>query len=329
MRRLVLFTIGLAAAGAASGNDTTASTAAGGLVLERSDTIDMVSDDLFVSADEIRVRYVFRNQAQADMDTIVAFPMPPRDLSQEWGQDVAYPSDFKTTVAGKTVEARLERKAIAKGQDHAALLEQLGIPIAPGDIMDATKAMDALPAGERNRLQSLGLAGEEEFSFGAEPMRHHLVPLWTVQDRYWWAQRFPAGHDLVVEHRYVPGVGGSVESPIAFKQFRHTPDTKWAIARYCMDPAFIAAVDRASSKDEMRGPGMPDKRIDYILTTGANWRSPIQSFTLIVDKGKPGNLVSFCAKGVRKISPTRFEVRHRNWRPTEDLHVLIIEPQRW
>jgi hypothetical protein len=30
--------------------------------------------------------------------------------------------------------------------------------------------------------------------------------------------------------------------------------------------------------------------------------------------------------GVKKISPTRYEVRHANWRPTRDLHVLIIEP---
>ena len=63
-----------------------------------------------------------------------------------------------------------------------------------------------------------------------------------------------------------------------------------------------------------------------MLTTGANWRSPIGTFRLVVDKGKPGNLVSFCEIGVKKISPTRYEVRHTNWRPTRDLHVLIIQP---
>ena len=329
MRRLSIFALGIAAASAALANDTTASTAAGGLVLERTDAIDMVSEDLFVSAEEIRVKYLFRNASTGDVETIVAFPMPDRDLSKEWGGDVAFPSDFRTIVDGRPVQSTLERKAVVNGQDHTALLEQLGIPIAPDDIMDATKAMDALTATERNQLQSLGLAGDEEFSFGPEPMRHHLIPLWTVRDRYWWKQVFPAGRDLAVEHRYAPGVGGSVESPIAFKQFRDTEDTQWAIERYCMDKAFIAAVDSASSKDEMRGPGMPDRRIDYILTTGANWRSPIQRFRLVVDKGKPGNLVSFCETGVKKIGPTQFEVLHSNWRPTQDLHVLIIEPQRW
>ena len=97
--------------------------------------------------------------------------------------------------------------------------------------------------------------------------------------------------------------------------------------RYCMERDFIAAVDRLSRKDKVRGPGMPDKRIDYVLTSGANWRSSIGRFRLVVDKGKPGNLVSFCGAGVRKISPTQYEVRYLNWKPTRDLHVLIIEPQ--
>ena len=81
MRRLIILLAGLASAPAAIANDSTASTAAGGLVLERTDKIDMVSEDLSVSAKEIRVRYVFRNQSPSDVDTIVAFPMPPRDLS--------------------------------------------------------------------------------------------------------------------------------------------------------------------------------------------------------------------------------------------------------
>jgi hypothetical protein len=29
---------------------------------------------------------------------------------------------------------------------------------------------------------------------------------------------------------------------------------------------------------------------------------------------------------VRRISATRFEVRHRNWRPTRDLNILIVTP---
>ena len=252
-------------------NHSTASTAAGGLVLERTDAIDMVSEDLYVSAEQIRVRYVFRNRTPRDVETIVAFPMPNRDLSQEYGGDVAYPTDFRTRVAGVPVKARLERRAVVKGRDHTALLRQLGIPL----LGNPTRVMDRLPAAQKRRLQTLGLAGDEEYDDTGKGMERHLIPLWTVKDKYWWRQRFPAGRDLVVEHRYVPGVGGSVESPIALRELRSSDDVKWARDHYCADAEFIAAVDRLSRRDARQGPGMPDRRVDYILTTGANWARPI------------------------------------------------------
>ena len=328
MRHILPIAFGIALSSAAFANDSTASTGAGGLVLERTDAIDLISEDLFVSAEQIRIYYVFRNRTPKDVETIVAFPMPPRDLGEEYGGDVGYPSGFHTSVAGKPVTATLERKAVLKDKDYTQLLTGLRIPLAPGRIDDATKVMDRLPAAEKKRLVALGLAGDEEYSSGPEPERHHLIPLWTVQDKYWWKQVFPAGRDLVVDHRYAPGVGGSVDSEIAFREFRKSEDTKQAIAYYCMDQEFIAAVDRRSNKDATIGPEMPDTRIDYVLTTGANWRSPIGSFRLVVDKGKPGNLVSFCETGIKKIGPTQFEVRHSNWKPTGDLHVLIIEPKQ-
>jgi Domain of unknown function (DUF4424) len=327
MRRLLLLGL-VGAAVPALANDTTASSPAGGLVLEKTAAIDMVSEDLFVSADEIRIHYVFRNRTQKDVDTIVAFPMPDRDLGEEYGGDVGYPSSFHTVIAGQPVNAILERKAVVKGRDQTTVLQQLGIPVAPDSINDATRAMDRLAPNKKKRLQALGLAGDEEYDDTGKGMKHHLIPLWTVKDKYWWNQRFPAGQDLIVDHRYVPGAGGSVESTIGFKQFRNTADTKQDVRRYCMDAEFIAAVDRLSRKDQTEGPGMPDKRVDYVLTTGGNWRTPIGSFRLVVDKGKPGNLVSFCETGVKKIGATQYEVTRTNWRPTSDLHVLIIEPRR-
>jgi hypothetical protein len=99
------------------------------------------------------------------------------------------------------------------------------------------------------------------------------------------------------------------------------------IADYCVDKDFIAAVDRRSNKNPDQEPDMPEQRVDYVLTTGANWARPIGDFRLVVDKGKPTNLVSFCEDGVKRISATQYEVRHSNWRPKRDLHVLIIQPR--
>ena len=68
--------LGAALAGPAIANDSTAELAAGGLVLTRTDAIVMKSEDLYISADEVRVRYVFLNTSGKDVTTRVAFPMP-------------------------------------------------------------------------------------------------------------------------------------------------------------------------------------------------------------------------------------------------------------
>ena len=306
MKRLPI-AIALLAAPALA-NDSTAEHATGGLVLTRSADIDMVSEDLFVSAGEVRVRYVFRNHSPRDIRTIVAFPMPDRDLGEEREMDVAYPSGFETRVEGRPVAMAVERKAILDGIDRTGLLAALGLAPDPDE-----DALDRLAASARARLVKLGLA---------KPEGGRLVPLWSVRERWHWEQAFPAGRDLVVEHRYEPGTGGSVDAALGFPEFRASAEGKAMIRDYCVDAAFLAGLDRL----RRRSPATPEQRLGYILTTGGNWRSPIGDFRLVVDKGKPENLVSFCGQRVRKISPTQFEVRHRNWRPDRDLKVLIVTP---
>jgi Domain of unknown function (DUF4424) len=326
MRKRLAALILAALCSSASANDSTATVGAGGLVLEKTDSIAMESEDLYVSVDEVRVRYRFRNLSAAPVSTVVAFPMPPRSLATEYGGDVAYPSNFRTSVDGRPVTAKLERKATINGRDHRALLERFGVPVAPESINEATAAMDRLPPARQAELVRLGLAGQEEYDAG-KGMEKHLIPLWTVEDRYWWTQAFPARRDVQIDHRYVPGAGGSVDTFVAFPEYRKTAESRAMAAKYCVDKATIATVDKRRNKG-LEGPMMPQRNVDYILTTGANWAKPIGDFRLVVDKGNPKNLVSFCGEGVRKISPTRFEMRKRNWRPTHDLHVLIIEPRR-
>jgi hypothetical protein len=327
MSRYLLLATGLfALATAALANDSTATTGAGGLVLRQTADIDMVSEDLFVSVEQIRVHYVFRNRAPRDVNVTVAFPMPDRDLSAMRESDVGYPSDFHTQVAGRTVAATLERHILARGHDQTALLQGLHIPLAPG--ADGTgnivAALAALPAARKAELRRLGLVDVDEYDEGHGMMQHY-VPMWTVRDTWYWQQVFPAGRDLIVDHRYRPGAGSSNGTPLAFPDYRRSADGRAEAALYCADADFLASLDRRT-RAVGEGAELADFRVDYILTTGANWRSPIGDFRLVVDKGDPRNLVSFCETGVRRISATQFEVRHRNWRPTRDLHVLIVQP---
>jgi hypothetical protein len=322
MRRLKLCAFALLIAGPAAANDSTAEMGAGGLVLTRSDAIDMVSEDLFVSAEQVRVRYVFRNRGASDIRVTVAFPLPDRDLSAEQHSDVAFPSAFATRVDGAAVAMQVERKAKLKGRDVTATLAALRIPVG-GE--GTGKALDALPPAEGRRLEQIGLAGVDEYDVG-KGMERHLYPLWTVAETWYWEQVFPAGRDLRVEHDYRPGTGGSVGTALAEPDFRRSPEGRQMIARYCADATFLAGIDRLRRAATPEYPILPEQRVSYILTTGANWRAPIGDFRLVVDKGAPENLLSFCGEGVRKISPTQFEIRRSHWRPDKDLHVLIVAP---
>jgi hypothetical protein len=305
----------LALAAPAAANDSTAEHAAGGLVLTRSADIDMVSEDLFISAGEVRVRYVFRNRSPREVRTIVAFPMPDRDLREEREMDVAFPSGFGTRVDGRRVAMKVERKAMLGGFDNTVLLARLGL--APDS---DSEALGRLKPADKTTLEKLGLAEADEYGAGRGRERH-LAPIWTVKESWFWEQAFPPGRDLAIEHRYVPGTGGTVDASLGFPEFRAAPEGRAMIREYCVDSAFLAGLDRMRG----RSAATPEQRIGYILTTGGNWRSPIGDFRLTVDKGAPGNLVSFCGEGVRKISPTRFEMRKKNWRPDRDLRILIVQ----
>ena len=123
----------------------------------------------------------------------------------------------------------------------------------------------------------------------------------------------------MIEHRYQPSVGTSVGTSA------ETPEHK---KKYCIDQNLLRTVARARRSAPPDFSPFSEQRIEYILTTGANWSGPIRDFRLVVDKGDPRNLVSFCGNGVRKIGPTQFEMRKSDFTPEGNLYVLILEPFR-
>jgi hypothetical protein len=310
-------------AAAALANDGIAEREAGGLVFRTTDEIDMLSEDLYVSADEIRVRYLFRNRTPRDVRVTVAFPLPDHDLREDFYGDTAYPRDFRTSVDGRPIALQTEYRASWQGEDHTDLLERLGIPIMYRDeqgLDPIVAALSALPQAEQQRLLDIGLV--EPFD---DPRQgRSLSPIWTVKETWFREQVFPAGRDVVVEHRYRPGAGGTHSSALAIPEFRESESGRAMIDLYCVDSAFLGGLDRLARGT--RGEYVGERYVSYILATGAGWRSPIGEFRLVVDKGRSDNIVSFCGEDVRRIGPAQFEMRRTNWRPTSDLHVLIISP---
>ena len=74
------------------------------------------------------------------------------------------------------------------------------------------------------------------------------------------------------------------------------------------------------------GSPFTEERISYILHTGANWARAISKFHLVIDKGSPDNLISFCGDGITNIASTLVDIQKSNFTPKSDLHILILKP---
>lgn len=313
------------AAAPAHANDSTAELRPGGLVLTFSNGIELVSEDLFISADEVRVDYVFHNRTDADIDTIVAFPMP--DLEGGIERNIAVPDDvsdnflgFTTVMDGRDIAPRLDQRAVVAGIDVTGELVARGVPLLPGS-ETADGALAALADDVAAEWVRRGIIAEDSYDDGSG-WKTVRVANWTLRSAYWWPATFPAGRPVAVSHRYRPSVGAT--AGLVFRSYDGKPSEEFDAYRrkYCMDEAFLRAVDKASAKGYLT-----ERRIAYVLTSGGNWASgTIGRFRLTVDKGSPANLVSFCGSGVRKTGPTRFETTAENYYPDRDIDVLIVVP---
>jgi hypothetical protein len=300
---------------------------AGGIVLGRTDDIEMRAEDLYVSTKEIRVRYRFFNKADRDIATLVAFPMPDIEAPSDMNSRVIPVEDspnflgFRTQVDGKPVTIQLEQRAVALGIDRTDMLKSLNLPLA--NFMEATKtALAALPADKQAELVRLGIARVEEYDIG-QGMKKHTLPDWTLRTTYYWIQTFPAGKEIVVEHQYQPSVGGSVATSVAT-----TPEAaEENRRRYCVDREIENAAKRrrAELKRGPNGKELSERRLEYVLVTGAHWAGPIKDFRLVIDKLDPGHIISACGK-FKRISATQFELRETDFYPLRNLEVLVLEP---
>ena len=326
---LAVLAASLAATAPAFSNDSTAELATGGLVFVRNDNVEMRSEELAISTREISVRYRFFNKSDSTVTVLVAFPMPeirmegPTDNISVPTEDPVNLLGFATTVNGEPIKTEVEQRVFAAGIDRTALLRSLNIPLAP-HLRSTNQTLDKLPPDKWEQLIRIGLAEVEEFDAG-KGMEKHLAPRWSLRTTFYWQQTFPAKAETVVEHRYQPSVGGSVQTFLSDPANAKEEGFDDFQRKYCIDKNFYSAVEKARRANKGQGAPFSEERIDYILRTGANWAGPIGVFRLVIDKGDADSLVSFCGDGVKRISPTRFEMRKTDFFPQRDLSILILK----
>lgn len=318
----------------AAANDSMAELRAGGLVFVKSPSVAMRSEDLYVSAKEVRVDYVFINEGTADERSIVAFPMPDMD-GNPW-IPISIPDDasanfldFTVTVDGASVEPKLQQRAFSAGIDVTGEIEAAGVPLIP--FGEATRAAVAkLPDATKVEWVRRGLLVIDTYDDDGTGMKDYYEPYWSLKTTYWWETTFPAGREVRVQHRYKPGIGATAgvtfldEDGFLDEKKPGGPNRRDYAARFCMDDGFLRAVGKSIPPDQPYGTPFYEQRLAYVLTTGRNWSGSIRRFHLTVDKGSPGNLVSFCGQGVTKTGPTTFELTATDFYPERDLEVLIL-----
>ena len=306
-------------------NDSEMEISLGGLTLKQSKHISMDSEFLYISASQIRVKYRFTNNSNKDITTFISFPLPmlPQDKDDVYYFIQAPDFDalkFETKIDGKPAPLTRMTRAMIDGRDVTDRVKALGWPVnwlSPGD---AIWPFDKMTAKERQPFIDEGLIRKVEFD-GVS-----WYPAWQVAQHITRKQTFPAGKSIIVEHSYAPITGGSVGGTLVKNIRNNHPEgiTEYR-SRYCVDDYFLRGFDKRVAARGENGGAYGETWIGYILSSGANWKGPIKDFRLVVDKGSPKNLVSFCMDGVKKIGPTRFEVRKKNFEPKKDLNILIVE----
>ena len=313
-------------AGPASANDSTARIDAGGLVFTQSSAIEMAEEDLYLSRDEVRVRYLFRNTSDKDITTLVAFPLPKLSVGEDANYSVEADDpvnfvDFKAEADGEPIQFETQVRATRFGVDVTDILNAYDVPITmfaanTDERQRLFERLNTLPEADRRELESYGVMDWSSAWIGeGKPI---ASTHWLAEVTFYWQQTFPANDTIEVTHSYRPVPGFFFLDPSLLE-----PGSEFA-KPYCADAGFRRGVSRLAKR--ARHTMVQGNDLRYVLTTGNNWLGPIGRFSLTIDKGTPDTLISLCIDGIKKTGPTTFVYRAENFSPKKDIDVLFAVP---
>ncbi|WGD49449.1 DUF4424 domain-containing protein [Bradyrhizobium sp. CB1650] len=327
-RRVLMAALLAAIGGPAQANDSAAELSIGGLQLVRTNDVAMDSEDLRIALDRISVRYQFTNVTTKPVTLTVAFPLPDIDLSE--AENIALPSNdpvnfvgFETKVDGSPAPLTIDQRAMIGNKDVSALLRELKLPLLP--IGGREIRVADLPAATRTRLVDDGLLMPAGTSDNG---RQQYAPGWITRTSAVRQQVFPPTRTVTVEHQYRPSVGSSPDT-ILRSSLRRSSALSQEVARYrkdyCVQNAFLAELDKRAGNSQANTAKLQERRISYVLKTGANWAGPIRSFKLTIDPGGSDRLVSFCSGRLKASSAgSTLEYTASDFKPDADLKILVI-----
>ena len=299
-------------AGAAHANDSTGTVSTSGIKYLKNPHIDMQSEDLYISENQIRVHYRFKNTSSQDIIETVLFPLPivPSFIDYDFADTKGLVDSFRIYADGKPVRPQAHVRAYFERRngslvDVTADLKKCGL--SDQELMHPwTKKQDGEKIGSK-----IGACRSAKVQSMLSKQTDEL-PDWSSQIIYSWKQTFKANSVTEIKHQYTPLVGGSFLPSLKAK------DSKAFIDEYCMDENFL------KNFKTVEGGSKVYHHLGYVLTTGANWAKPIGKFTLTIDR-EPNTVLSLCwDKSLRKVGPNRFQAVKENFLPKKDLDIIFV-----
>lgn len=297
-------------------DDGAASIAEGGIVvMTKEPRITMAKEVLRISDSKVNVDYEFLNDTDQDVVTVVAFPIPSYSIALEQvDPDKQGFDDFHLWVNDKVVEYKTECRALVKGKDQTAMLNAMKVDVGSfGHANSDHEYPDVLrlSSEQRRRLEQARLLDKEDDS-----------PMWEVRKKYYWKQVFPAHSTVHIRHAYSPVVGALNSIKYGWGNSEDAQSAK-ELGTFCIEDGLKRVLGQVVA-DKHRNAWY--EYVDFILTSANTWKTPIEDFTLIVErsseKGSLADYVSFCWDGpVTKSDADHFVARATNFIPNKELRI--------
>lgn len=308
----------------------------GGLSSMRSPHLLLTNQDVILGLDQIKVTYVFSNNANTDITETLVFTLPSKSEDNF--------KHFSVLVNQQVVTYEVTQHAISKdGHDISRELRAIGLPfnpIAAIHIIDASSNRDSIIS----KLRALKLL---------DP--HEDIPTWTVKTYYFWQQVFPAKSKTQIEQIYKPAITTQIvkfnnftallKMPIKIAKkvfnvattFSFNDDSaietlqsnfekyKPEITNFCPTKNDYQILLNAYKSNPNRKPQIEMKELNFAYNQDDLWANAISSFNLTIECPKNMHPL-ICWNGDLKHLPNnslRFSAE--NYIPDSQISILFVE----
>lgn len=299
----------------------------GGLQSFRSPAITIVSEDINLSLDQVKVTYVYLNTSNNDLtETLVLTDAPSTILVNQ------RPAQLQT----------MQQSLSASGREISKELKSLGLPLNP---VAAMHTIDASPNRTSiiARLRAQNLIDKREDT-----------PTWVLHTYYYWHQVFPANSKVIIEQTYKPAVTTESVKLNSFATLLKLPAkmvkkvwnvaVHWTleddaaqvnlqeqfekyfprISKYCPSKKDFQILVNSYKQKPNRKPKIEVKEISFANNNNESWANSINHFNLTIECPKNMHAL-LCWNDELKRNNNLVQYSAENYVPLPSIKVLYIE----